>query len=747
MRAAFYARVSTDMQAEEGKSIAAQLTEMRELAEKRGWQPVGEFIDLGYGGGDMDRPELQRMLDVAEAKGFDVLVVHELSRLSRSLHDTLLIFERLGKLGIGFVSVKEPNFDFSTPSGRLFLSILAALNQYYLEILRQHTAKSKHQRAREGLYNSSIPPYGYRHVGDKDTPPEIDPREAPAVRMMFEEYASGNYSYQQIADMVSDAGYRTRAGRRFSKDTVADILRNRFYTGKVVYHKKHRGEPPEVYQGQHEAIIDEALYEACRQVREQRHRSPSTFQRGRQAYLLNGIACCDVCGRKLRAQSQGTHRYYREMSRSRGFDDCPSAQVGVRVDSVDEQVGRIFRLLTLPPDWQAELERMLDREDERDRLRNARQRLLGEQRRLRQLYIKGYFGNEIGAFEREYNRIQRELDALPIDDLPAIQQAARTLKRLSEVWDNADLEDRRDLIRLALREVRIDVTQGRVMALVPWPPFIPLLRQVEALLEIETGVFIPLWPPEVASEMGPDPVLDPILKPPEMWTDWPFIAALPYEASRRITPTLSDFLKARRKAGQPVQVIVDVLHPPFPRLRVDRRKWDVSIEFINLPQIKPALPYENSTVSFLSTPFRLQRSADKRAWVEEAARVLEPGGWWIFTDVMPHSMLGHWLYQYFPKARDFDLGKTLDPSALYLELGRAGFQVRMSRQVYYQAVSVGAACDIAEQRSGIPQLAALPDEVYRAGYGNLMDLRDRRGREELLASQICTVQVVARKIQ
>jgi len=91
-RVALYARVSTEMQAEEGFSIEAQLNEMRAYAAQRGWKVVAEFVDAGISGSTMDRPGLRALLEAAQAHQFDVVLVHELSRLSRSVFDTFEIF-------------------------------------------------------------------------------------------------------------------------------------------------------------------------------------------------------------------------------------------------------------------------------------------------------------------------------------------------------------------------------------------------------------------------------------------------------------------------------------------------------------------------------------------------------------------------------------------------------------------------------------------------------------------------------
>ena len=307
-RVVFYARVSTEEQASDNHySINAQVNEMHEFAVHHGWEEVGVFIDEGVSGTKRDRPQLSALLEMARNKGFDVLLVHELSRLSRSVYHTLDIFDFIGQYSIGFASVKDPNFDFTDPSKRLFLTILAAINEYYVNLLRLHTSKSKRERARQGLYNASVTPYGYRHVGTPKDPPAVDEDEAKVIRLAYEQYATGHYSHLEIAELLNTDGYRTRPtthhtkGRRFSKDTVAEMLKNPFYMGKVVYHK-HNQAQSEIFDGLHQPIIAPELWERCQAIRSGRRSSSRAVQKPYRVYLLSNLAACDVCGRKLPSQ-------------------------------------------------------------------------------------------------------------------------------------------------------------------------------------------------------------------------------------------------------------------------------------------------------------------------------------------------------------------------------------------------------------------------------------------------------------
>ncbi len=745
VRVATYSRVSTSMQAEKGKSIAAQQTEMREFAEVRGWEIVAEFVDPGFTGTDMDRPGLEAVLMAAEEQTFDVFLVHELSRLSRRIFDTFRIFDQLGKLNVGFSSVKEPNFDFSSPTGRLFLTILAALNQYYVDILKMHTAKSKRERARQGLYNASITPHGYRHAGDPNTPPVIVAEEAKVVRKMFERYVTGKHSYQEIAEWINDAGYRTRAGRRFSKDTIADMIRNPFYKGFVSYRGGGRNQDTvELFPGKHEAIVSPELWDMCRRIREQRRGAPRTYLPKYKIYLLNSIVTCDVCGRKLRAQGAKTGSYYREMSAQRGFVDCPSSSKGVRTSMVDGQVGAIFRRLRLPDDWQAQLAKLIEQDDESQTLDNRRARLTAERRRLKESWIRGDFEEEDeDIYRRELKRIRRELAELPTSaDMETIERAARMLEELAEIWDDAEEVDRRDLLRVAIREVKVDVPQGRLVTIEPYPVFVPLFRQLPLVREVSFGVFVPLWSPELAEALDVMTVLPPLQTTPAPLEtpDWPLVSTLPDEmVGVRINPLLSKWLKKRRKEQREVGRVVILAQPSVAPLRVDYRKWpDVKVE-----QVSDLASLPDKDVSFLWTPFALQRAKDRLALLQETQRVVAPGGSWVLVDVMPASMPGHWLYRLFPQAWENERKHTWDTSRMYNALMEAGFQVQFKRRNIYQAIALEVAHEIASKREQCPQLAILPDPVYTAGLDVLERKMEQEGPESLLGSDFCLVEVVA----
>ncbi|MEA3310162.1 MAG: hypothetical protein U9Q70_11725, partial [Chloroflexota bacterium] len=481
------------------------------------------------------------------------------------------------------------------------------------------------------------------------------------------------------------------------------------------------------------------------QIREQRRTAPRTYQPSYRVYLLNGLLACDVCGRALRAQGTPTTSYYREASKMRGFTDCSSAGRGARMEYVDAQMGEIFRQLRLPPDWQEELQTLLDQNENQETLRNQRSRLVQERKRLKRMKVRGEFDTDPEVYTTEQARIKRQLAQLPLaGDLDTLTNAAQLLDELAAIWDDSELIERRDLLRLALQEVKIDVPQARVVSLQPYPIFVPLFRRLSLLREVDFGLFVPVWTPEIAQTLQKIKYLPPLqtLPAPESAPDWPLVTVLPSQLQgARITPRLSKWLKEQRQAAAPRAPIVSLIHPATPPLQVDSRKWPAA-EIQRVTALDDLAP---ASVRFLWTPFWLQRSSRWGQLAAQVQRLLAPGGSWAFVDLLPATMPAHWLYRYFPATWQNECQHTLDTSHLYNLLLKVGFDVELKRTTFYRGVSLEVAWQLAQQRASIPQLANLPDALYQEQLAALADERQTRGGDVIVPSEFCLVQVTARR--
>src|SRR5450755_2161202 len=142
MRAAIYARVST---IGHGQSPEMQLSELREQCVRRGWQIVGEYVDAGISGAKDRRPELDRLMQDAHKRKFDVVTVWKFDRFARSVSHLLRALDTFRILGVEFVSLSE-SLDTATPAGRMVFTVLGAVAELERSLIAE--------RVRAGLRNA-----------------------------------------------------------------------------------------------------------------------------------------------------------------------------------------------------------------------------------------------------------------------------------------------------------------------------------------------------------------------------------------------------------------------------------------------------------------------------------------------------------------------------------------------------------------------------------------------------------------
>jgi len=170
LRAAMYARVSTTGH---GQDVGLQVDELRHVAEQRGWNVVGEYIDEGISGAQESRPALDAMLDDARLGRLDLVVVWKLDRLGRSLQHLLSVLDELTRLGVQFVSVRDAGIDTTSPSGRLMLSMIGAFAEFERALIRERVVAGVRRAQARGT-----------HCGR----PFVDIDLRPAVSMIKEGY-------------------------------------------------------------------------------------------------------------------------------------------------------------------------------------------------------------------------------------------------------------------------------------------------------------------------------------------------------------------------------------------------------------------------------------------------------------------------------------------------------------------------------------------------------------------------------
>lgn len=318
-------RVSTTEQSEKNISIPAQKTKLTAYCNAKDWDIFDFYIDDGYSGKDMNRPELQRLIKDAQEKKFDVVVVWKLDRLSRRQKDVMYLIEDVFLAnGIDFASVTE-NIDTSTPVGRAMIGVMAVFAQLERETIIERTKMGKEEAARQGRFFGGKPILGYT---SQDKKLVIDPLQADIIRKIFKIYLDGN-GYGVIAEQLNEQNVPTPRGDSFwYVATVARLLQNPTYAGYI----EHLGN---LYPGKHEAIISKADWNKVqRMIAQNRYRygvkEPSELG------ILRGLVYCGECGARMRVKTtNGTRRRAQYICYSRDKiakhmikdENCPSKYI------------------------------------------------------------------------------------------------------------------------------------------------------------------------------------------------------------------------------------------------------------------------------------------------------------------------------------------------------------------------------------------------------------------------------------
>ena len=269
---AIYTRKSADEGLEqEYNSLDAQRDACLAYIESQraqGWKAHdGRFDDGGISGGTMERPGLKEILRLVERGEVKVILVYKIDRLTRSLADFARIVEILDKHEASFVSVTQ-QFNTTTSMGRLTLNVLLSFAQFEREVTSERIRDKIAASKKKGIWMGGYPPLGYDILNRRLSP---NREEAQRVPLIFET-ALETRSLTKLARKLKVIGIRsktwkTQSGKQaggsiLSRSMLGRILRSPVYLGKI----KHQGK---LYDGEHEAIIDEALWRRVQDMLDQ----------------------------------------------------------------------------------------------------------------------------------------------------------------------------------------------------------------------------------------------------------------------------------------------------------------------------------------------------------------------------------------------------------------------------------------------------------------------------------------------
>jgi DNA invertase Pin-like site-specific DNA recombinase len=282
LRCAVYTRKSSEEGLEqEFNSLDAQ----REACEayiasqrSEGWVLVrDQYDDGGISGGTLERPALQRLLADIEDGLVDVVVVYKIDRLSRSLMDFAKLVEVFDRNEVTFVSVTQ-SFNTTTSMGRLTLNVLLSFAQFEREVTAERIRDKFAASRAKGIFMGGVPPLGYDVQARKLIVNEDAAANVRFIFKRFSEIGSGTTLLRELAQR----GITTRQGKPITKGFLYRLLNNRAYLGEAV----HKGTS---YPGEHDAIIDQELWDSVRTILKESPRVRANRSRANTPAMLKGL--------------------------------------------------------------------------------------------------------------------------------------------------------------------------------------------------------------------------------------------------------------------------------------------------------------------------------------------------------------------------------------------------------------------------------------------------------------------------
>jgi site-specific DNA recombinase len=481
-RCAIYTRKSTSVGLEqEFNSLDAQREACEQYIANRahdGWSLLPErYDDGGFTGANLERPAFQKLLQDIDAGKLDLVVVYKVDRLSRSLLDFAQVMHRFHQAGVAFVSVTQ-NFSTADAMGRLTLNMLMSFAEFEREMIAERTRDKMAAARKKGKWIGGRVPLGYRVEGGKLV---IDEDEAILVREIFRVYQEEK-SLIATADVLNARGWRTKrcstktgkhtGGLRWDKGSVHRQLTNQVYIGKVDFQGQ-------IYEGEHEAIIDEATFTRVQQLLKSQGPQGSNDRRCRLDFLLRGLLRCRVCSSAMSPRwstSRGREYRYYVCTRvaSSGRQACSVRSVPA--DAIEEFVVKQIRALAVRPEMLARVTEMLQQQRGQrvPAIEQELAQLTAEHRRCREE------GRRVLQAIGEGNARQSSMAAERLAELD--EQALQLERRMAELRD--------ELATIERETVSLDDVQRAIALFDPiWDMLFPRERSRILHLLLETAVY------------------------------------------------------------------------------------------------------------------------------------------------------------------------------------------------------------------------------------------------------------------
>ena len=459
MKAVIFARVSSKDQ-EDGHSLDAQIQCCYEYAIKKNFKVIEQFkiVESSTATG---RPEFSKMVNFVKGQKDKIIVLcYCVDRLQRDFDEQYIELQqliKLGKIEIHYAKsefVEHKDMD-SSDKFRKNLDVLLA-NDYRNKISDNVKRSAKKKLADGTILGDS--PLGYLNSKRMDKKKEkvdvyIDPLRGSFVKKIFEDYATGMYSMDEIRLRLTEEGLRSKKECKVSKSQIEKILQNPFYYGYMKYNGI-------LYKHVHPALISKELYDECQLVRQGKRKTKS--KRTAKPFVLKGLLKCHHCGCGYSPELKKEKYVYMRPTKSKG--DC-SYCYHLSEEKILIQIEDVLKGMKIPDNILIELNTELKKSSaaeyehqiqESNKLQKQYQTIQTRIKRARELFLDAQISKEeydemITGLQAERRNVEVRLQRLTEAD-DGFNKSLSTIFALAskahDLFKSSELEEKRRIITI-----------------------------------------------------------------------------------------------------------------------------------------------------------------------------------------------------------------------------------------------------------------------------------------------------------
>ncbi len=334
MKAVLFCRVSTKEQEETGFSLPSQQKLLSEYSTHKGFTNAKVFLVSESASGKKQRKTFIEIMQFIKKEKIKIIICEKTDRLTRNLKDTQVMYDWLEEDAEKQIHLVKDSLILNKNSRsqeKLNLDIRVVFAKNYIDNLSEEVKKGQKEKLEQG-WLPSTPPLGYKTVGEEGHKIHLlEQDNAPLIRRMFEQYATGEYSLTRLTDSLRIQGLRYISGLSVSRARVHQLLSNPFYYGMNLWNGL-------LYQGKQEPIISYEVFEQVQKVLQRKN----TPKYSKHFYPLRKLTVCKECNGIITWETQKGH-VYGHCNRYRG---C-SQRSYVKESDIEKTLSKAFLKLQI----------------------------------------------------------------------------------------------------------------------------------------------------------------------------------------------------------------------------------------------------------------------------------------------------------------------------------------------------------------------------------------------------------------